>query len=153
MSHRYIAPFSQRGSSPIDTALAERLLQVALSRGGDYADLFFEYEVSGSYGYEEGMLKSAGRGVSMGLGVRVRKGEATGYERLLHDCMIGDFSLFHRADMVEAAWRIATPILKYWEKTPATDFPNYLPGSWGPEAAEALIQRDGRKWINPAPTP
>ncbi len=79
MSHRYIAPFSKRGSSPIDAALAERLLQVALSRGGDYADLFFEYEVSGSYGYEEGMLKSAGRGVSLGLGVRVRKGEATGY--------------------------------------------------------------------------
>ena len=90
MSHRYIAPFSKRGSSPIDAELAERLLQVALSRGGDYADLFFEYEVSGSYGYEEGMLKSAGRGVSLGLGVRVRKGEATGYaycEDLAYEAM------------------------------------------------------------------
>jgi TldD protein len=64
---------------PIDARIAEKLLSVALSRGGDYADLFWEYEVSGSYGYEEGILKSAGRSVSMGLGVRVRKGEATGY--------------------------------------------------------------------------
>ena len=79
MTHRYTAPFAKDGGSPIDAALAERLLSVALSRGGDYADLFFEYEVSGSYGYEEGILKSAGRGVSLGLGVRVRKGEATGY--------------------------------------------------------------------------
>ena len=79
MTHRYTAPFSPRGSAPIDAAIAERLLAVALSRGGDYADLFFEYEVSGSYGYEEGILKSAGRGVSLGLGVRVRKGDATGY--------------------------------------------------------------------------
>ncbi|GAB4204791.1 MAG: metalloprotease TldD [Sandaracinaceae bacterium] len=79
MRHRYAAPFAPGGSTPIDAALAERLLAVALSRGGDYADLFFEYEVSGSYGYEEGILKSAGRGVSLGLGVRVRKGEATGY--------------------------------------------------------------------------
>jgi TldD protein len=79
MTHRYTAPFSPKGSAPIDAAIAERLLAVALSRGGDYADLFFEYEVSGSYGYEEGILKSAGRGVSLGLGVRVRKGEATGY--------------------------------------------------------------------------
>jgi TldD protein len=79
MTHRYTAPFSPRGSAPIDATIAERLLAVALSRGGDYADLFFEYEVSGSYGYEEGILKSAGRGVSLGLGVRVRKGDATGY--------------------------------------------------------------------------
>jgi TldD protein len=79
MTHRYTAPFSSKGSAPIDAAIAERLLAVALSRGGDYADLFFEYEVSGSYGYEEGILKSAGRGVSLGLGVRVRKGDATGY--------------------------------------------------------------------------
>jgi TldD protein len=79
MGHRYQAPFGKGGSSPIDAQLAERLLRTALSQGGDYADLFFEYEVGGSYGYEEGILKSAGRGVSMGLGVRVRKGDATGY--------------------------------------------------------------------------
>lgn len=79
MSQRYHAPFAPGGAAPIEARIAEKLLAVALSRGGDYADLFFEYEVSGSYGYEEGILKSAGRGVSMGLGVRVRKGDATGY--------------------------------------------------------------------------
>lgn len=79
MSQRYVAPFGPRGANPVDEKLAESLLSVALSRGGDYADLFFEYEVTGSYGYEEGILKSASRGVSLGVGVRVQKGDATGY--------------------------------------------------------------------------
>ena len=55
------------------------LMTLALGRGGDYADLFFEYNVAGSYSLEEGILKAAGRSVSMGLGVRVMKGDATGY--------------------------------------------------------------------------
>lgn len=73
----------------------------------------------------------------------------TGYERLLHDCMTGDSTLFHRADMVEAAWQIATPILDLWESLPARDFPNYAAGGWGPPGADELVQRDGRKWVNP----
>ncbi|RZO64058.1 MAG: metalloprotease TldD [Sandaracinaceae bacterium] len=76
---RYTAPFSPEGPNAIDVSIARRLLTVALERGGDYADLFFEYNVSGSYAYEEQILKSAGRSVSAGLGVRVRKGDATGY--------------------------------------------------------------------------
>jgi glucose-6-phosphate 1-dehydrogenase len=72
--------------------------------------------------------------------------ETTGYEQLLYDCMIGDPTLFHRADMVEAAWKIATPILDLWASLPARDFPNYAAGSWGPAAADQLIQRDGRDW-------
>ena len=79
MSKRYSAPFTEGGPNTIDTALAERLLREALDAGGDYADLFFEYAVSGSYGYNEGILKSAGRYVTMGLGVRVMQGDATGY--------------------------------------------------------------------------
>ncbi len=79
MKDRYQAPFSAGGPNAIDAAIARRLLSVALSAGGDYADLFFEYDVGGSWSYEDGILKSAGRGVSMGLGVRVRKGDATGY--------------------------------------------------------------------------
>jgi glucose-6-phosphate 1-dehydrogenase len=75
--------------------------------------------------------------------------ETTGYEQLLYDCMIGDATLFHRADMVEAAWKIATPILDLWASLPARDFPNYTPGSWGPESADQLIARDGRRWIQP----
>jgi TldD protein len=76
---RYAAPFGPGGSATVDAALARRLLTTALSQGGDYADLFFEYNVSGSYALEEGILKSAGRSVTMGLGVRVMKGDATGY--------------------------------------------------------------------------
>jgi TldD protein len=76
---RYRAPFAPDGSSPIDAAIAARLLETALSYGGEYADLFFEYRASGSLAYEEGILKSANRGVTMGLGVRVQKGDATGY--------------------------------------------------------------------------
>jgi TldD protein len=76
---RYSAPFAPDGPAAVDAQIAGRLLSVALSKGGDYADLFYEYNVAGSYAYEEGILKAAGRSVSTGLGVRVRKGEATGY--------------------------------------------------------------------------
>jgi TldD protein len=48
-------------------------------QGGDYADLFFEYRAGGGLSFEEGILRSASRGVSLGLGVRVQKGDATGY--------------------------------------------------------------------------
>jgi glucose-6-phosphate 1-dehydrogenase len=73
-------------------------------------------------------------------------GTATGYERLLHDSMIGDSTLFHRADMVEEAWRIATPVIDVWASLVPRDFPNYAAGSWGPPAADTLIQQDGRTW-------
>ena len=73
--------------------------------------------------------------------------EATGYERLLYDCMIGDSTLFHRADMVEAAWRIATPVLDVWASLPARDFPNYSAGTWGPSAADQLLARNGHRWM------
>jgi glucose-6-phosphate 1-dehydrogenase len=72
--------------------------------------------------------------------------QATGYERLLYDCMAGDSTLFHRTDMVEAAWRIATPVLDAWQAAPAPDFPNYPAGSWGPAAADQLLQHDARRW-------
>ena len=74
---------------------------------------------------------------------------ATGYERLLHDSMVGDSTLFHRADMVEESWRIATPIVDVWASLPPRDFPNYAAGTWGPPAAGALIQQDGRSWWLP----
>lgn len=73
----------------------------------------------------------------------------TGYERLLYDCMVGDATLFQRADMVEASWEIVTPILDVWAAIPARDFPNYDAGSWGPTEADELMERDGRMWKNP----
>ena len=77
---------------------------------------------------------------------------ATGYERLLYDAMIGDSTQFHRSDMVDASWRIATPILDAWDSLSPRDFPNYGAGSWGPTSADRMMERDGHHWLNPAST-
>ena len=70
----------------------------------------------------------------------------TGYERLLRDCMVGDATLFQRADMVEAGWNVIQPILDVWHALPPRGFPNYAAGSWGPVEAEELLERDERAW-------
>jgi glucose-6-phosphate 1-dehydrogenase len=69
----------------------------------------------------------------------------TGYEVMLYSCSHGDATLFSRGDLVEAAWRVAQPILDAWSST-KPNFPNYARGSWGPKAAADLIERDGRRW-------
>jgi len=71
-------------------------------------------------------------------------GQRTGYETLLYDVLIGDQSLFQRADMVERGWAIVQPILRQWEKDGAPE--NYEPGSSGPAGADALMARDDRTW-------
>lgn len=71
---------------------------------------------------------------------------STGYERLLHDCMIGDATLFQRADMVEAGWSVVGPVLDVWQALPPRSFPNYAAGTWGPTEADELLERDGRQW-------
>lgn len=73
---------------------------------------------------------------------------STGYERLLHDCMIGDATLFQRADMVEAGWSIVNPVLDVWKALPPRNFPNYASGCWGPKESDELLERDGRSWRN-----
>ncbi len=71
---------------------------------------------------------------------------STGYERLLHDVMLGDATLFQRADMVETACGVVQPVLDVWKSLPPRDFPNYAPGDWGPPSGEDLMKRDGRAW-------
>jgi len=73
---------------------------------------------------------------------------STGYERLLHDCMIGDATLFQRADMVEAGWCVVSPMLDVWKALPPRSFPNYAAGTWGPKESDELLERDGRRWRN-----
>jgi glucose-6-phosphate 1-dehydrogenase len=68
------------------------------------------------------------------------------YETLILDAMLGDQSLFTRADEVEAAWSIVTPIHDAWVDGPAPEFPDYAAGTWGPDAAGELLTRDGRRW-------
>jgi glucose-6-phosphate 1-dehydrogenase len=70
----------------------------------------------------------------------------TGYETLIYDCMIGDATLFQRADNIEAGWQAVQPILDAWANNPPGDFPNYAAGGSGPEAAAELLARDGRAW-------
>ena len=69
------------------------------------------------------------------------------YDRLLIDCMMGDQTLFTRADEVEAAWRVVTPALTVWDSpTDPASIPQYEAGTWEPTEAELLINQDGRRW-------
>jgi glucose-6-phosphate 1-dehydrogenase len=70
----------------------------------------------------------------------------TGYETLLYDVIIGDATLFQRADNIEGAWRVVQPVLDSWNANPPTDFPNYKAGGEGPAGADAMLARDGRSW-------
>ena len=69
------------------------------------------------------------------------------YERLLQEAMQGNASLFIRSDQVEEAWRIVDPLLAAWEGPGAPKAYPYEAGSWGPEAAAALLGADGRAWL------
>ncbi|HEY9287099.1 MAG TPA: glucose-6-phosphate dehydrogenase [Candidatus Dormibacteraeota bacterium] len=71
------------------------------------------------------------------------------YERLVLDCMLGDPTLFAREDEVERAWTLVDHIEGGWAKQQAPKLPNYAAGEWGPEAADALIEQDGRRWRRP----
>jgi glucose-6-phosphate 1-dehydrogenase len=71
------------------------------------------------------------------------------YETLLMDVILGDATLFMRADQVEAAWAVVMPVLNAWKRDLPPDFPDYSAGTWGPEAAEALLVQDRRIWLLP----
>ena len=70
----------------------------------------------------------------------------TGYETLLYDAMIGDQTLFHRMDIVEAGWQVVDPILNAWKADTSSPLARYAPGSPGPVEADQLLQRDDRQW-------
>jgi glucose-6-phosphate 1-dehydrogenase len=71
---------------------------------------------------------------------------STGYETLIYDCMIGDATLFQRADNIEAGWRVVQQVLDLWAEEGLAELPIYPAGSSGPGEAEALLRRDGRRW-------
>jgi glucose-6-phosphate 1-dehydrogenase len=71
---------------------------------------------------------------------------ATGYETLIYDVMIGDATLFQRADNIESGWRVVQPVLEAWAAEKPQQFPNYSAGSQGPAAADELLEKDGRHW-------
>lgn len=88
-------------------------------------------------------------GMDFRYGAAFSVAPAEAYQRLLLDVMLGDSTLFARRDEVETAWTIVEPILT----TPTTEqpgnFPNYDAGTWGPEAADQLVEADGRRWRRP----
>ena len=68
------------------------------------------------------------------------------YERLLLDVLIGDASLFIRADAIELSWALMDPVIEGWQSPHAPPLERYERGAWGPAAANALLHRDGRTW-------
>jgi glucose-6-phosphate 1-dehydrogenase len=70
-----------------------------------------------------------------------------GYETLLYDCMIGDATLFQRADQIESSWAAVQPTRDAWNSGGGDPLEIYPAGSDGPAAADALLARDGRKWL------
>jgi glucose-6-phosphate 1-dehydrogenase len=108
------------------------------------------------------MLRFAAKVPELGLDVRSVNMDFTyghsftrdapeAYETLLLDAMLGDASLFTRADEVEAAWGIVTPLIETWQEWDSksdsdSEICFYDAGSWGPENADQLIERDGRRW-------
>ena len=69
------------------------------------------------------------------------------YERLLEDALAGDARLFIRSDHIEEAWKIVDPLLDAWEDSGAAAPRPYAPGSWGPQAADALLAENGHEWL------
>ncbi len=123
---RYAAPFRADGPNRVDPALAGRLLSAALDAGGDYADLFFQYEASGSVTLEDAEIKNASRAVRLGLGVRVVKGDATGYA----------FTESLEPDSMRAAAKTAGQIAASGAKgTPAPIAPTLVPRRYAPDAS------------------
>lgn len=87
--------------------------------------------------------------VNMGFEYEVAFGECIipdAYERLIYDVLNGDASLFTRNDGIEAAWRIVDPIIQGWETQRTSPMLSYPIGSWGPEAADHLLESDGYHW-------
>lgn len=68
------------------------------------------------------------------------------YAWLLRDAMQGDRTLFARFDWIARAWQLIDPLIARWAADAPRDLPNYAAGSWGPAAADELLQKDGREW-------
>ena len=106
---------------------------------------------------EEIMLRFAAKIPGLGIDVRSVTMDFTygsafavdspdAYETLILDALLGDASLFTRADEVEQQWSIVDPFLDAWADGPPPDFPNYEAGTWGPPEADELLAREGRRW-------
>ncbi|MBL8677621.1 MAG: glucose-6-phosphate dehydrogenase [Myxococcales bacterium] len=133
-------PVALFGRSQAETAPNELVLRIQPDEG---ITLRFAAKQPGSH-----MLL---RDVNMDFryGATWGRTSADAYERLILDALLGDATLFARDDEVDEAWRYVSPIIDAWNEMPPPSFPNYAAGTWGPASAEALVERDGRRWRRP----
>jgi glucose-6-phosphate 1-dehydrogenase len=85
--------------------------------------------------------------MDFGYGHAFTEASPEAYERLILDVLLGDPPLFPRHEEVELSWKILDPIEEFWAKKGKPE--QYLPGTWGPASADAMLKRDGRAWRIP----
>jgi glucose-6-phosphate 1-dehydrogenase len=132
------APVAMFRETPVDR-LAENFLVIRI-QPDECIGLEFNAKIPGP------SVTIGGVGMTFKYSDYFEAAPSTGYETLIYDCMIGDPTLFQRADTVEAGWQAVQPILDAWANNPPADFPNYAAGSSGPAAADELLVRTDRAW-------
>ncbi|WP_291868645.1 glucose-6-phosphate dehydrogenase [Bradyrhizobium sp.] len=132
------APFAMFSCTPVET-LAQNYLVISVAPTEGIA-LQFNTKVPGP------AIRIDGVEMKFRYKDYFKAEPSTGYETLLHDCMIGDNILFQRADSVEAGWKAVQPFLDAWKKAGANGLLSYTAGSEGPAEANTLLTRDGRSW-------
>jgi glucose-6-phosphate 1-dehydrogenase len=131
------APFVLFRDTPVES-LAQNLLVLRI-QPGEGAALHFNAKVPGP------SIRIENVRMNFNYEDYFDAAPSTGYETLIYDCMIGDPTLFQRADNIEAGWQVVAPILEAWQAD-GRDLAFYQAGSDGPDAAELLLSRQGRAW-------
>jgi len=131
-------PFKLFRKTPVEELQPNRLVMDIQPDEG--ISLSFQAKVPG------GLMKLGSVDMTFQYADYFKKVAVSGYERLIYDAMCGDATLFQRADMVEAGWKVIAPVQESWDSSAPPVFPNYAAGTWGPEDARELLKRDGREW-------
>jgi glucose-6-phosphate 1-dehydrogenase len=132
------APFALFRDTPVDKLTPNIMfLHIQPSEG---VTLQFSAKIPGP------RVKLAGVNMNFNYADYFHEGPSTGYETLLYDCLVGDATLFQRADNVEAGWEVVQPALDSWDAGHIQLNP-YAAGSEGPEEADDLLHHEGRNWI------
>jgi len=132
------APFAMFRDTPVDQ-LAQNFLVISI-QPDECIGLHFNAKVPGP------VIAISGVDMTFRYQDYFDAAPSTGYETLIYDCMIGDAILFQRADGVEAGWRVVQPFLDAWRDSGSNGLAYYKAGSEGPQEADQLLARDGRRW-------
>jgi glucose-6-phosphate 1-dehydrogenase len=132
------APVAMFRNTPVER-LAENFLVIGI-QPKEFIGLEFNAKIPGP------SISIGGVGMTFKYEDYFDVSPSTGYETLIYDCMIGDAILYPRADGIEAGWRVVEPFLEAWHDAPSRGLALYRAGSEGPAEADALLQRDGRRW-------